>query len=83
MLETFSSAGLANSTETDYFRFSHNGNTKMNVLYIDGHVASVTPQQILPGSSNAEDTTKWPSGYSAFWFGQNNATQQILIDSPP
>jgi prepilin-type N-terminal cleavage/methylation domain-containing protein/prepilin-type processing-associated H-X9-DG protein len=45
LVETFSSAGVGYNTPTTYFRFNHNRNTAMNVLYVDGHVAQVTAQQ--------------------------------------
>jgi prepilin-type N-terminal cleavage/methylation domain-containing protein/prepilin-type processing-associated H-X9-DG protein len=77
LLETWSSAGLDHRTETDYFRFNHIKNTAMNVLFLDGHVESMTPKQILPGEPFT-DTTQWPQGFSPFWFGQEGATDQLV-----
>jgi prepilin-type N-terminal cleavage/methylation domain-containing protein/prepilin-type processing-associated H-X9-DG protein len=81
LLETYSSAGVGYNSPTYYFRFNHNRNTSMNVLYVDGHVASVTAQQILPGNpSNPGDSSQWTQGFSPFWFGQDGATGQISIN---
>jgi prepilin-type N-terminal cleavage/methylation domain-containing protein/prepilin-type processing-associated H-X9-DG protein len=77
LLETWSSAGLDHRTPTDYFRFNHIKNTAMNVLFLDGHVESMTPKQILPGQPFT-DTTQWPEGFSAFWFGQEGAIDQLI-----
>ena len=81
LIETFSSAGVDHNSPTTYFRFNHNRNTTMNVLYVDGHVGSVTAKQILPGNlSNPNDVSQWTQGFSPFWFGQDGATAQVAVN---
>lgn len=77
LLETFSSAGLGYNSPTEFFRFSHVKNTSMNVLFLDGHVEAMTPKQFMPGNPTS-DTRQWPHGYSAFWFGQEGALDQLI-----
>ena len=49
----------------------------MNVLFLDGHVESKTPKEFL-SAGLATDPTQWPQGFSAFWFGQEGATDQLV-----
>jgi prepilin-type processing-associated H-X9-DG protein/prepilin-type N-terminal cleavage/methylation domain-containing protein len=79
LLETYSPAAIDYLTPSDYFRFNHNKNTSMNVLFVDGHVESKTPKEILPSDSNPNDPTQWPQGFTALWFGQDGATTSIII----
>jgi prepilin-type processing-associated H-X9-DG protein len=79
MLETASPATLGyNTDDLAFYRFNHIQNTAMNVLFLDGHVDSMTAKQFLPNQLNVNDTTQWPQGFGAFWFGQDGATEQLL-----
>jgi len=71
--ETYYGAVLYFSSPISYFRFPHNG--KMTVVYADGHADLRGPKEVLPpAGAYYGDTTQWPSGFSAFWFGDPGAT---------
>jgi prepilin-type processing-associated H-X9-DG protein len=74
--ETNSEGADTYGTQAEYFRFNHNHNTVMNVLFMDGHVETRAPLQMLAGTP-ASDPTQWPEGFASFWFGQPGATGQI------
>jgi prepilin-type processing-associated H-X9-DG protein len=70
--ETNEDGAQAYSNPTNWFRFSHQHNTAMNVLFLDGHVDTRTTAEILPSS-----TSPWTANMRSFWFGTPDATQQL------
>ncbi len=78
MCETAESALLGYNTPSYYFRYQHNRNTTMNVLYLDGHVERKTAVQMLP-QGLPDDTTQWPTGFRAFWFGNDSVSGPIYV----
>ena len=54
------------------FRFNHRKNKAMNILFMDGHVESMTAVQMLPVS-------QWTSDLRGLWFGSANAPDQMLF----
>jgi hypothetical protein len=44
----------------------------MNILFMDGHVESLTAAQMLPVS-------QWTSTLRGLWFGSDNAPDQMLF----
>jgi len=79
LFETASSAGVGYNSPTYYFRFNHQRNTAMNVLFVDGHVESKTAHEILPGGASPNDMTQWPQGFTSLWFGQDGQTGPIIV----
>jgi len=71
--ETNELGGQTYNDPTNYFRFNHQGNTAMNVLYLDGHVDTRKVGEILPPGPTLS------SNLRAFWFGRPDATSQLLF----
>jgi prepilin-type processing-associated H-X9-DG protein len=72
--ETNEDGAQAFDNSTNWFRFSHQHNTVMNVLFLDGHVDTRTASQMLPSSASS-----WTADMRTFWFGTPDATQQLLF----
>jgi prepilin-type N-terminal cleavage/methylation domain-containing protein/prepilin-type processing-associated H-X9-DG protein len=70
--ETGESAAQEYNSLPGSFRFNHRGNTAMNLLFMDGHVDSLTASEMLPAS-------QWTSSKRAFWFGSDGAPDQMLF----
>jgi prepilin-type processing-associated H-X9-DG protein len=81
LFETASPAGFGYRTADafpNWFRFTHQGGKKMNVLMCDGHAEPKSAKEIMPGSP-ASDTTHWPTGFRSFWFGKPDVNDQIIL----
>jgi prepilin-type processing-associated H-X9-DG protein/prepilin-type N-terminal cleavage/methylation domain-containing protein len=76
--ETWETAALLYRTPKEYFRFSHQGGRKMNVLFCDGHVEAKGPREVLPGEPSY-DTNQWPSGFRSLWFGKPSVDSEVLL----
>ena len=76
------------------FRYDHGGrdtsgdrptNSRMNILFCDGHVAQLTDKEMLPQkrplSGNANDQTGWPESMRQLWFGAPNRTKEYVNDT--
>jgi prepilin-type N-terminal cleavage/methylation domain-containing protein/prepilin-type processing-associated H-X9-DG protein len=72
LFETNEDALQTYGQPSNYFRFNHRGNTAMNVLFLDGHVDSLTFSQMFPNS-------QWTSDLRSLWFGSDTATSQLLF----
>jgi prepilin-type N-terminal cleavage/methylation domain-containing protein/prepilin-type processing-associated H-X9-DG protein len=78
LFETWETAALLYRTPKEYFRFSHQGGRKMNVLMCDGHVEAKAAKEVLPGEPPS-DTTQWPPGFRSLWFGKPNVEFEVLL----
>ena len=72
LFETQQDAMQGYSSPVNYFRFNHQGNTAMNVLFMDDHVDTRTASQMFPNP-------QWTSDLRAFWFGQDTAVSQLTF----
>lgn len=75
--ETQEAALQGDNTPNYFFRFNHQHNTAMNVLFLDGHVESRTAKQILP--TTLTDPTQWQTGFRSFWFGRPDVNDQQIF----
>jgi prepilin-type N-terminal cleavage/methylation domain-containing protein/prepilin-type processing-associated H-X9-DG protein len=72
--ETNEDGAQTYDASTNWFRFSHQRNTAMNVLFMDGHVDTRTAAEILPSSAHP-----MTADMRAFWFGQPDVSSQMLF----
>jgi prepilin-type processing-associated H-X9-DG protein len=82
LLEAGTSAALGYSTYTagpgPWLRYDHAGRKKMNCLFVDGHVASLTAKEVQGGVPHT-NMSLWPPGFRSFWFGQPSADGPIEV----
>jgi prepilin-type N-terminal cleavage/methylation domain-containing protein len=73
LLETHQDGLLEYNSQNNWFRFSHQRNTAMNVLCLDGHVDTLKASEMLPS------VTSWTSQMRALWFGRPDTADQMLF----
>jgi prepilin-type N-terminal cleavage/methylation domain-containing protein/prepilin-type processing-associated H-X9-DG protein len=84
MMETSESGLSGYNTPIIYYRWDHRHNAAGNVLYLDGHVETKVPKEILtPAGVNPDDETYRPQGFHSFWFGRPEAQDVIFVGPRP
>jgi prepilin-type N-terminal cleavage/methylation domain-containing protein len=86
MVETASSGLLNPNSLYTYFRWDHGGESKMNVVFADYHVETLSQQEVYPAVDfsvppervlpNTNEST-WTPEMRTFWFGDSNALAPI------
>jgi prepilin-type N-terminal cleavage/methylation domain-containing protein/prepilin-type processing-associated H-X9-DG protein len=61
-------------------RYDHGRRDRMNCLFVDGHVESKLKQEIEVNGKPVTDTSKWPTDFALFWFGNSSVERPIILD---
>jgi prepilin-type N-terminal cleavage/methylation domain-containing protein/prepilin-type processing-associated H-X9-DG protein len=83
MLETQSAAYQGYNSPNDLFRYDHRNRTAQNVLFLDGHVDTLTQNQFRTPDGDYDLEQYRPPGFHSFWFGRPDALDIYFIDEPP
>ena len=84
MMETASTPFQGYNSTYTFFRFDHRNRTAQNVLFMDGHVQTMTAKQFLtPPGVNPDDEAYRPPGFHSFWFGRADALDVCWIGPTP
>jgi type II secretory pathway pseudopilin PulG len=84
MLETGSPGLLNPNSEFLYYRWDHGGDDRMNLIFADFHVETMTQEEVYPAVNFSADPVlaKQPSDWTAeqrtLWFGDPNTYLPIL-----
>jgi prepilin-type processing-associated H-X9-DG protein/prepilin-type N-terminal cleavage/methylation domain-containing protein len=66
------------------WRFDHRHGTSMNILFLDGHVDTMTANQFLTPPGVDPDLEQYrPMGFHSFWFGRPDALDVFYVGSHP
>lgn len=86
MLETASSGLLNPTTIYEYYRWDHGGDSRMNIIFGDYHVETLSREEVYPSSNFSANPvlpntniSTWDYNLRTLWFGSPDALGPIRL----